>query len=137
MADPKDLATQLPIDRQCTATSKSTQERCQRRVQLGYTVCYFHGARSRGAQEKAKLRLLSLVDPALATVATIMATSDSDALRLRAAENVLDRGGFPRGVSITGDDAKTLLAERLIAYRDKAGLPEPDDNEETTDAQNA
>lgn len=129
MADPKDLSTQLPIDRRCTATSKSTQERCQRRVQLGFTVCYFHGARSRGAQEKAKLRLIALVEPALATVAQIMATSDNEGLRLRAAENVLDRGGLPRGVTISSDDAKALLAERLIAYRDKAGLPEPSDND--------
>jgi hypothetical protein len=133
MADPKDLSTQLPINRQCTATSKQSGERCRRMVQLGYTVCFIHGARSRGAQEKAKLRLIALVEPALATVATIMATSDSDALRLRAAENVLDRGGLPRGVTISGDDARALLAEKLLAYRDKAGLPEPDDNQEMTD----
>ena len=97
----------------------------------GFTVCYYHGGSAPGAAQKAKLRLLSLVDPALATIATVMATSQSEALRLRAAENVLDRGGFPRGVAISGDDAKALLAERLIAYRDKAGVPEPDD--ETTE----
>lgn len=135
MTDPKDLAGQLPLDRRCTATSRQSGERCKRTVQLGFTVCYFHGAKAPGAPEKAKLRLLSLVEPALATVAQVMATSQSEALRLRAAENVLDRGGFPRGVAITGDDAKALLAERLIAYRDKAGLPEPDDEETKTDGE--
>lgn len=133
MTGPIDLAEQLPLDRQCTATSRQSGERCKRRVRLGYTVCYYHGATAPGAPEKAKLRLLSLVEPALATVAQVMATSQSEALRLRAAENVLDRGGFPRGVAITSDDAKALLAERLIAYRDKAGMPEPDDEETKTD----
>lgn len=121
----------LPEDRRCTAKSKQTGERCKRIVRLGYTVCYYHGARAPGAAEKARLRLLNLVDPAIATVAQIMATSSDEKTRLRAAENVLDRGGFPRGVAVSTDDAKALLAERLIAYRDKAGLPEPDDNDNT------
>ena len=132
MRDPSDLAAQLPPDRRCTATSRQSGERCKRTVQLGFTVCHFHGAKAPGAAAKAKLRLISLVDPALATIATVMATSQSEALRLRAAENVLDRGGFPRGVAISGDDAKALLAERLIAYRDKAGIPEPDETTEET-----
>lgn len=119
----------LPENRQCTATSKQSGQRCRRIVRLGFTVCYFHGGAAPGAQAKAKLRLLALVDPALATVAQIMANSTDEKTRLRAAENVLDRGGLPRGVSVTADDAKALLAERLIAYRDKTGLAEPEDEE--------
>lgn len=132
MTGPVHPEDDLAAGRQCKANSKQTGERCKRIVRPGFTVCYFHGGAAPGAQAKAKLRLLSLVDPAIATMAQVMANSDSEALRLRAAENVLDRGGFPRGVTISGDDAKALLAERLIAYRDKAGVAEPDD-QETTD----
>ena len=41
---------------QCTATSKSTGQRCGRKASKGLTVCYMHGARSPQAKAAAKRR---------------------------------------------------------------------------------
>ena len=115
----------MSLDRQCQATSKQTGERCKRIVPLGHVVCHYHGGASQKAKDRAKLRLLELVEPAVAQVARLMTSAVDERVRLRAAENVLDRAGLPRGVKIDGADARSLLVARLEAYRVEAGLPEP------------
>jgi hypothetical protein len=91
---------------------------CQKPPIAGATVCRLHGGAAPQVKRAAKLRLLELVDPAIATLARIMATSDNEALRLKAAQDILDRGGLPKGAQVTVDDARTALIEKLIAYRD-------------------
>lgn len=104
----------------CRATSKSTGKRCARRPVPGATVCRIHGGAAPQVQRKATLRLLELVDPAIATLARTMTDPNAPhAARLRAAENVLDRAGVPRKVDVSDTDAaKALLIERLLALRD-------------------
>lgn len=91
---------------------------CQKSPIKGGTVCRLHGGSAPQVKRAAKLRLLELVDPAIATLARIMATSDNEALRLKAADSILDRGGLPKGAQVTVDDARSALIEKLIAYRD-------------------
>lgn len=91
---------------------------CQKSPIKGGTVCRLHGGAAPQVKRAAKLRLLELVDPAVATLARIMATSDNEALRLKAAESILDRGGLPKGATVTVEDARTALIQKLIDYRD-------------------
>jgi len=49
-------------DNQCTATAKSTGERCQRAAVKGADVCYVHGGAAQQVQEKAQERLDRMAD---------------------------------------------------------------------------
>ena len=91
---------------------------CQKSPIKGGTVCRLHGGSAPQVKRAAKLRLLELVDPAIATLARIMATSDNEALRLKAADSILDRGGLPKGAQVTVEDARSALYEALLAHRD-------------------
>ena len=53
----------------CTARSKGTGERCKQTAIPGGTVCRFHGGGAPSVKRKAALRLASLVDPAIGTLA--------------------------------------------------------------------
>lgn len=113
----------------CKATSKATGKPCGRTAEPGATVCRYHGGAAPQVKRKATLRLLELVDPAIATLARTMTDANAPhAARLRAAENVLDRAGVPRKVDVTDTDAaKALLIERLLALRDTTGEQVMDD----------
>jgi methyl coenzyme M reductase beta subunit len=67
----------------------------------------------------AQLRLAELVNPALATIAREMTTSPFSAVRLRAAQDVLDRAGIGRqGGFIDGrEGAFELVAAKLAIIR--------------------
>lgn len=91
---------------------------CQKSPIKGGTVCRLHGGSAPQVKRAAKLRLLELVDPAIATIARVMATSPNEVLRFKAAQDILDRGGLPKGAQVTVDDARNALIEKLIAYRD-------------------
>jgi hypothetical protein len=54
------------MENQCTATAKSTGERCQRPAIKGGTVCYQHGGASEQVQNKAQERLDEIADSATA-----------------------------------------------------------------------
>lgn len=110
----------------CNATSQQNKRRCERAKTPGTTVCATHGSRAPQVKRKAALRLLELVDPAIATLARTMTDNSAPHMaRLRAAENVLDRAGVPRKVDVTDTEAaKALLVERLLAMK---GMPAPED----------
>lgn len=108
----------------CRATSKATGKPCGRTAEPGATVCRYHGGAAPQVKRKAALRLLELVDPAIATLAREMANADRSSDRQRAANSILDRAGVPRRVDVTdADAARALLIERLLALRDPAGEP--------------
>ena len=53
---------------QCTATAKSTGERCQRPAIKGGTVCYQHGGAAGQVQKKAQERLDQMADDVTADI---------------------------------------------------------------------
>lgn len=53
---------------QCTATAKSTGERCQRDAIKGGEVCYVHGGASSKVKKKAQERLNEMADPTTAHI---------------------------------------------------------------------
>jgi len=106
----------------CTADSKQTGDRCKRRIAAGFITCVMHGSGTRAAIRAARLRLVSLLEPALAQHARILARSDvSDNDRLRAIQMVYDRVGLPPGIEVTFEDAREMLHDRveeLLTKRD-------------------
>ncbi|AFH22251.1 hypothetical protein OSG_eHP20_00080 [environmental Halophage eHP-20] len=56
------------MDNQCTATAKSTGERCQRPAIKGGSVCYQHGGAASQVQQKAQERLDEMADTTTATI---------------------------------------------------------------------
>lgn len=56
------------MDNQCTATAKSTGERCQRPSIKGSNVCYQHGGAAPQVQRKAQERLDEMADSVTADV---------------------------------------------------------------------
>lgn len=116
--------------RQCTAKRNSDGERCTKAPIKGGTVCATHGGSAPQVRRKAALRLLELVEPAIAVLAREMVNADKSSDRQRAANSVLDRAGVPRTATvIDGDSAKALLFERINALRAEADVPELTDDE--------
>lgn len=76
----------------CTATARSGQG-CRQPAIPGGTVCRFHGGSAPQVREAARRRLLALVPGALATLEDML-TADSEAVRVRAAIDLLDRAGL-------------------------------------------
>lgn len=116
---------------QCTAKSRQSGERCKQYAILGGTVCRFHGGGTPNVKRKAALRLASLVDPAIGTLAREMVKAEKSSDRQRAANSILDRSGITRGQSAELDVARALLLERLLEARSGsqpaavASLPDP------------
>lgn len=105
--------------RRCTAHNRSG-ERCGAPAVLGAQVCQAHGGSASQVRKKARLRLQELIDPAVTTLARTLTDRDAtSADRLRAAEMILDRAGYPRGVKVTTEESRELLIQRLIEYRDR------------------
>ncbi|QHB37222.1 hypothetical protein QDA03_gp19 [Microbacterium phage Terij] len=104
--------------RQCTAKTRSGG-RCRNAPIEGGTVCRMHGGSAPQVKRRAALRLLELVDPAVATLAREMATASKSADRQRAANSILDRAGMVRRDSPAKEDVYDLVAERLRALREQ------------------
>ena len=112
-----------PLERhqkpRCQAMSKQTGQQCGNKAIPGGTVCRFHGGGARQVRNRARLNLLELVDPAIATLAREMATAEGSSDRQRAANSILDRAGVVRRVDGTPlVDAQEYLVRQLIAIRD-------------------
>lgn len=124
------MAQQTPsVTRQCTAKNRRG-ERCGQSAIKGGTVCRNHGGSAPQVRRKAAIRLLELVDPAIAVLAREMVSADKSADRQRAANSVLDRAGVPRTATvIDGESAKSLLVERINALRGEAEMDPLTDDE--------
>lgn len=116
------FAARNPHARQCDAPSRQTGKRCQLPAIPGGTVCgRFHGGQLPNVRKAAQLRLIQLVDPAIATLAREMVGADKSADRQRAANSILDRAGIPRAPAAPDADvARAALIERLLEMRDSA-----------------
>jgi hypothetical protein len=96
----------VPVVR-CKATSTTTGERCKRWSIRGTTVCQTHGGRlpsvvehSQAVVEAARFRLFGLAEEAVDAVADLVQQGTNDAIRLKAAEMILNRTGLKDAVEI-------------------------------------
>lgn len=113
---------EIPADGRCTATNKAGGK-CGAWAIAGARVCRLHGGGAPAVKRKAQLRLLELVEPAIATLAREMATAEKSADRQRAANSILDRAGMPRTQVVDAGAAKDLLLARITSLRKRSSLP--------------
>lgn len=119
------MITPPPPERQCTATSKGTGERCgQWSAGPGITVCHYHGGGAPQVKAAAMERILQAVAPAIAELFDIAMDRNEDAAdRIRACRDLLDRAGLAakHQVQLTGDDGGpigfTVTAADTLASR--------------------
>ena len=87
----------------------------------GVGNCRNHTGSTPGGRKSAKLKLAELVPGAIATLGRQIATDGvPEHVRLRAAQDILDRAGFPRRVEVDPEAARTELYERLMEIREAA-----------------
>lgn len=102
---------------------------CKQPAMRGGLRCRMHGGASPQARRAAKLRLASLVDPAIATLGRVLVTAKRDQDKLRAAGMILDRAGHPAATridaSISVEDSRELLLERLLEKRAEPAAAPP------------
>lgn len=89
-------------------------ELCKSPAILGMKVCRMHGGATLKARQGAKLRLMELVSPAIATLAREMTQADKSVDRQRAANSILDRSGFGRRIALNPEDVKEQLYAALL-----------------------
>lgn len=117
----------------CTAMSRRSGELCKAPAMKGQRVCRVHGGASSQARRKAKLRLMELVDPAIATLAREMTQADKSADKQRAANSILDRAGFGRQQQVEVDDARALLLQQILKARGESLDDYADDPDHVSD----
>lgn len=115
----------------CTADNRQGA-RCGNRPIAGGVVCRNHGGSAPQVRKAARLRLLELVDPALAALADVLERDveivhdekgaphvvPTFAERTKAAEAILDRTGHPRRRELDLGDARSRLLERIRSEAD-------------------
>ena len=84
--------------RKCTAHSSRTKELCNRWAMRGQSVCMMHGGKTPAALAKAveavelaELRLRGLAPRAVAELENLVTNASSEAVRLGAANSLVDR----------------------------------------------
>src|SRR5665647_1599025 len=132
------------LSRQCTAHKKDG-ERCRRAPIKGGTVCPKHGGRAPQVRAAAQQRLLMATDNLMANLLKIATSGESEAVRLRATMDALDRAGLTeRGVAEVGvtDRFDALLADIIdLSVVDKTAevraLPPGRNDDDDDDADDA
>ncbi len=101
----------------CTATAKSTGNRCGNPPLPGGKICRFHGGKAPQVLAASARNILeSLVGPALTKMREILNdVSTPPAVRLAAIRDILDRTGYKPAeqIEITFEQAETRLDEEF------------------------
>lgn len=115
----------VPPVRCSERTDKGTQ--CNQWSVTGSTRCNIHASPldMKEAQERVmagRLRMIGLIDPAIDTLQELLEPGTGEAVRLKAATEILDRSGVVKGQDINIQVEQTnrgaeIVAERLAAIR--------------------
>ena len=97
-----------PSDKpKCKATNHDGNP-CGNHPLKGTTVCRYHGGSAPQVKQKAMERILAAADPAAAELIRIAKEGESEAVRVRAITDLLDRAGV--------GEAKKLAVEMGIVW---------------------
>lgn len=89
----KRAARGLPEPPRCKAHNRDGSQ-CKKSPTRGATVCRMHGAGAPAVKEAARNRLAMAADGLMQTLLKIAASAESEAVRLAAVKDALDRAGF-------------------------------------------
>jgi hypothetical protein len=89
----RDWADYAEPQRQCRA-HKKTGEQCKNAAILGSTVCRYHGGAAEHVKRAARARIENATDLVAKELISIALSGDSDATRVTAIKDLLDRGGL-------------------------------------------
>lgn len=108
----------------CKARSKQSGNPCGRQIPPGHKVCYYHGGQASQVLHAARMRLLEATDPALHRLVWLVDHGDTDAVRLNAAKDLLDRAGLkaPKDAfddQPSGDDSPTNVVNIALIELDQ------------------
>jgi hypothetical protein len=134
----------IPVVR-CQGTSSTTGERCKKWSLRGAQHCVRHGAQLPNVREhadavveSARLRLFGLADEAVDVLEELLKPGTSEAIRLKAAENILNRGGIRDAIDVHVEHENTSLVEditkKLNVMRERM-QPTPVEEEDIIDAE--
>lgn len=136
------LEKPVPVVR-CT-TMKKDGKQCNRWSIRGITVCAMHGGKRPAMKKKAeavveaaRLKLLGLTDEAIDVLDDLIKPGTNDAIRLKAAQDILDRNGIKGTIDVNVEvehsvNPAAIVSERLnkLAGGKMVPLPESGDEEE-------
>lgn len=110
----------------CTATARSTGQRCGRWSLRGSNVCAKHGgqlptvkAHAQAVVEAARLRLLDMADQAIDVIEDLSLNATAEQVRLKASTEILDRSGIRGGTEVlvaVEDNRTETAAERTMRH---------------------
>lgn len=84
----------------------------------GHGACSQHAGNTSSHRRSHRLRLAELAGPAIETLARVLVDPNASThSRVRAAEALLDRSGYPRRLEIDTEAARETLLERLEALQ--------------------
>lgn len=113
--------------------------RCNRWSIRGGTVCLVHGGRmptvqkaAAAAVDRARMRLVDLTDDAVDVLEDLTRAGTADAIRLKAATEILDRAGIKGGLDINVEvehkiDPGLTIAQRLEQISKRSSQDEKED----------
>ncbi|QFG12130.1 Hypothetical Protein OBI_RACECAR_290 [Arthrobacter phage Racecar] len=109
----------IPVVR-CTGTSSTTGQRCKKWSLRGSDKCTRHGAQLPNVREhadavveSARLRIFGLADEAVDVLEELLKPGTSEAIRLKAAENILNRGGIKEAMEIKVEHSNASAVEEI------------------------
>lgn len=117
------LEKPVPVVR-CTTTKKDGKQ-CNRWSIRGITVCAMHGGKRPAMKKKAdsvveaaRMRLLGLSDQAVDVLEDLIQVGTNEAIRLKAAQDILDRNGIKGTIDVNVEvehktDPALIVSERL------------------------
>jgi hypothetical protein len=138
------VAEPVPVMR-CTGTSSTTGERCRKWSLRGTTVCKNHGAQFPSVQEhanavveSARMRLFGMADDAVEVMYDLIQEGKSDQIRLKAAENILNRSGIKDAIDINvevshNENPSDSILKQLQIMRERQEAAKKEAEEELED----
>ncbi|WP_082952993.1 HGGxSTG domain-containing protein [Mycobacterium sp. 852002-10029_SCH5224772] len=123
-------------ERRCRAHSSRTGEPCKNAAIKGSTVCRFHGGAAKQVKANARARLENAAELMAKQLLGIALTAESEAVKLAAIKDALDRSGLKPPSEVVLSQGETKPYEELfdgIATGSRAesrrarGLPDTDE----------
>ena|SRR5690606_21786301 len=137
------LEKPVPVVR-CTAMKRDGKQ-CNRWSIRGITVCAMHGGKRPNMQKQAKtvveaarLKILGLADEAVDVLDDLIKPGTNDAIRLKAAQDILDRAGLKGAIDVNVEVEHKVNPAEIVSQRLKklSGVSEqPEDEEDIQDAE--